>query len=80
MISLDVKLYASLRNCAPKHDWSQPMKVQLEDGATCGDLLAHFKVPYPRSVFAVVNGTRQKSDWELKDGDSVGLFPPVGGG
>lgn len=80
MINVNVKLYASLRNRAPKHDWSQPMAVQLEDGATCGDLMAHLNVAFPRSVFAIVNGTRQKHDWALQDGDTVGLFPPVGGG
>lgn len=80
MVTVNVKLYASLRNQAPPHDWSQPLPVELEDGATCGDVLAHFDVRFPRSVFAVVNGVRRKQDWVLHDGDELALYPPVGGG
>ena len=79
-MDLNVKLYASLRNCAAKHDWSEPMPVALADAATCGDLVAHFHIPFPRSVLVVVNGVRRKMDWTLSNGDTVGLFPPVGGG
>ena len=82
MIHVDAKLFASLRNRAPEHDdWTQPIRVPLDDGsATVGDLLAHFDVKFPQAIVAVVNGTRRKTDWQLEDGDEVGLFPPVGGG
>ena len=80
MIDIDVKLFASLRNKHPKHDWSHPMRVQLADSATCGDLVAHFDFPFPRSIFAVVNGARRKMEWPLNHGDEVGLVPPAGGG
>ncbi len=81
MITVHTKLFASLRNKVSGHqDWSQPLQVELEDGATVGDLLAHFDIAFPQAIVAVVGGTRRKIDWVLQDGDVVGLFPPVGGG
>jgi molybdopterin converting factor small subunit len=39
-------------------------------------------LPIPRELARVVfvNGIRQEPDWVLREGDEVGIFPPIAGG
>jgi molybdopterin converting factor small subunit len=37
-------------------------------------------IPEDAVTISLVNGLRQPLDYMLKDGDRVGLFPPLGGG
>jgi len=38
------------------------------------------QIPTEETRIMFVNGIIQESDYRLKDGDEVGLFPPIGGG
>jgi len=72
-----VRLYASLRKYAVEQ---APFEVQLPDGATLADLFQTLQLPPEEVKLAFVNGLVQPEDWQLFDGDEVGIFPPVGGG
>jgi MoaD family protein len=58
----------------------------LPAGATLGDLLERIFARFPKlsamkkSMLLAVGVDYQKSDYLLKDGDEVSLFPPVQGG
>lgn len=57
--------------------------VELPEGATVSDLLALLRVTgRPGSVrpFVTINGTYQRDDVALHDGDQIELVPPMSGG
>ena len=76
-----VKLYALLRKHHPGPNRSVPMEVELPAGATVADLSPALNLPpdMVRSAF-INNEAAAPLATVLKDGDQVGLFPPVVGG
>ena len=76
-----VKLYALLRKHHPGPNRSVPMEVELPAGATVADLTPALNLPpdLVRSAF-INNEAAAPLATVLKDGDQVGLFPPVVGG
>ena len=79
-MQVDVRLYSTLRQYAGSLKIGEPMKVELPDGATISTLLAKIGVPEQDTKQAFVNGRSQEMDFQLNDGDQVGVFPPVAGG
>lgn len=80
MITIQVKLYATLRRHYPDLDVGEAMQVELSEDATVGDLVQELELPEEQIKVVFVNGTVRKEDHRLSDGDEVGIFPPVGGG
>jgi len=80
MITVEVRLYATLRKYAPGLKIGEALRLSLEAGARLSDLLAHLGVPEEELKTAFVNNRRQEGDYLLQDGDRVALFPPVAGG
>lgn len=79
-MQVQVRLYASLRTYLPKAGHGEPTSVELQDGATIGDLLHTLGIPgrYPKLCF--VNAVAEGMEYVLHDGDEVGFVPPVAGG
>lgn len=79
-VKVHVKLYALLRKHHPGPDRSVPFELMLAEGATVADLVPvlGFDAKFVRSAF--VNNEARSLDWPLRDGDQIGLFPPVVGG
>lgn len=71
-----VDLFADLRNFAEEPSF----EVALESGATVKELLLRLGIPEDLPMLVVVNEMMSSLDAILKDGDNVGLFPPMGGG
>ncbi len=80
MITVQVKLFATLRRQFPDLDIGEAMAVEVPEGTTVGELLQELELPAEQVKVVFVNNTIRKEDYELKDGDEVGVFPPVGGG
>ena len=50
-------------------------------GITCaGDIIAKLDIPPEDVSILLINDFHQKPESQVKDGDVVALFPPVGGG
>jgi len=79
-MQVTVKLYATLRRFARDGQAGTPLKVDLPEEATLLDLINHMKIPPEETRITFVNGIIQESDCKLKDGDEIGMFPPIGGG
>jgi molybdopterin synthase sulfur carrier subunit len=79
-VKIHVKLYALLRKHHPGPNRSVPFELTLGEGATVADLVPVLGLDpkFVRSAF--VNEEARSLDWPLRDGDQVGLFPPVVGG
>ncbi len=80
MITVKVKLYATLRRHFPDLGVGEAMTVELAQDATVEDLIDELELPEEQVKVIFVNGTVRKVDHPLSDGDEVGVFPPVGGG
>ena len=77
---IEVHLFASLRRYLPEQAEGSSFSMQLDQGATVGQVLEKLNIPgeMPRIIF--INGIIVKSEAILKDGDRAGIFPPLAGG
>jgi molybdopterin converting factor small subunit len=75
-----VKLYATLRHYGPEARAGMPFEIELPAETTVEELIKQLNIPIKETRITFVNGIIQEPDWKLKDGDEVGLFPPIGGG
>jgi molybdopterin synthase sulfur carrier subunit len=80
MITVHVKLFATLREYRPGLGIGEAFPVELPEGATVGDLVRHLGLPEKEIKIVFVNALVRELDHVLADGDELGMFPPVGGG
>jgi len=79
-VTVFVKLYATLTKYAGVIIMEEPMQVDVPEGSTLSDLYTRLRIPDDEVKTAFVNSAMQPPEYELRDGDHVGIFPPVGGG
>ena len=72
---IEVRLFATLREGRGK-----VQMLSTADFATAGDIIRHLDIPVEEVAILLINGFHRKPENEVKDGDIVALFPPVGGG
>ena len=80
MVTVEVRLYASLRKYHPNLGIGEAILVPLDDEAKLGNLLDELNIPEDEIDIAMVNGNREEEDYILRDKDRIGLFPLIGGG
>ena len=80
MITVHVKLFATLRRQFPDLGIGEAMPLTLPDDATVAQLVQRLDLPNEQVKVIFVNGTIRGRDCALNDGDEIGIFPPVGGG
>jgi molybdopterin synthase sulfur carrier subunit len=80
MITVQVKLFATLRQNYPHLGIGEPMAVELPEGATVRQLLMHLQIPDEQVKIVFVNHVIRDRGHPLAQDDAVGVFPPVGGG
>ncbi len=78
---IEVRLYASLARYMPAQGATGfPEMLEVAEGLTIQELLRQLQVP-PEAVKVVfLNGLHASGDQVLKQGDRLGIFPPVAGG
>ncbi len=75
-----VKLFATLRPYHPGPNRSEPLTVDMPEGATAADLVPALNLPEKLVRHAFINNQQKTLDTRLVEGDKVNLFPPVVGG
>ena len=55
-------------------------KTEIREGTTVSQLLENLNVPPNRIKLIFLNGIHANGDEVLKNGDRLGVFPPVAGG
>lgn len=80
MITVEVRLYATLQKYHPSSGIGEPLGITLEDNARLGNLFSELKIPKEEIKIALVNGKWEEESYLLEDGDRIGLFSPIGGG
>jgi molybdopterin synthase sulfur carrier subunit len=80
-LKVELKLCASLGKYAPKTPGSQgTVVIDLPEGKTIGEMLKGVKVPLESVKLVFLNGVHSDMNQPLREGDRVGVFPPVAGG
>ena len=80
-MKIELNLYASLRAYAPNASQGEAKApTEVGEGITIRELLAQLRIPGEAVKIVFLNGVRASGDETLKEGDRVGVFPPVAGG
>jgi len=79
-MKVTVKLYATLARYGQGERAGAPFTMDLSENATLQKLVEILKIPPEETRIMFVNGIIQEFVYILKDGDEVGIFPPIGGG
>ncbi len=80
MITVEVRLYATLRKYQPGLGIGEPLLITLNDKAKLGDLLDELTIPREEIKVVLVNGKWEEANYLLEDGDRAGIFSLIGGG
>jgi molybdopterin converting factor small subunit len=73
---ITLKLFATFAKHAP----GGTSQYAVEPETTVETLLEELRIPVNQVKLIFINGRNSTLDTILKDGDRVGIFPPVGGG
>ena len=74
-MKITVKLFAVFRN-----DRFKVEDREYPNNTTVGDVLASLDIENPELGVALINGRHVTVEQELSDGQTLSLFPKVGGG
>lgn len=74
-MQVNVKLFATLRDGRFKQD-----TTELDKNSRVLDVLTKYELPLEEVAICLVNGRDADNEYVLQNGDTVSLFPPVGGG
>jgi molybdopterin converting factor small subunit len=75
-VTIVVKCFASLARYQPENAEAFP----ITEGETVREVLGRLGIPEGEASLIFVNNVHRKRGQVLKDGDTVGFFPPIGGG
>ena len=70
-----VKLFASFRNGREK-----TYEFDLDQFSTGKEILDHLNIDSEEVAIYLINGKKSTLDHQIEEGDTVSIFPPVGGG
>jgi molybdopterin converting factor small subunit len=79
-MKVQLSLYASLSRYLPEGTNGKSCSMEIEGGATVKEILNQLQVPMNTVKIIFLNGVHATGDAVLKDGDRLGVFPPVAGG
>ena len=79
-MKIEIRLFASLARFMPDKSIKKPYTMEIQEGTTIRDVFKSIGVPEDAVKLIFLNGLHATGDRVLKDGDKVGVFPPLGGG
>lgn len=74
-MKINVRLFATLREGRGKE-----VILDLEEGAAAQKVIDLLEIPEKEVSIFLVNGRNGERDQVLEEGDTVSIFPPIGGG
>jgi sulfur-carrier protein len=80
LMKVELHLYASLSKYLPPDAVFKTCLVKIETDTTIKDIIEQMNIDEQSVKLLFLNGVHASVDSVLKDGDRVGIFPPVGGG
>ena len=78
MITIEVRLYATLQKYHPSLGIGEPLTITLNDKTKLGNLFNELKIPKEEIKAVFMNGKWEEESYLLEDGDRIGIFSPIG--
>jgi len=75
-----VKLFGTYSQRFPGYQHSQGIEVDIPDGATVKDLLAHLKISESQGAVVIMEGRILKADDKVRCGVPVNVLQAIHGG
>jgi molybdopterin converting factor small subunit len=75
-----LNLYATLEKYLPEQRGRQRCEIELPEGSTLKSLIEGLLIPPGEAKIIFINGRHAGGDERLREGDQIGIFPPLGGG
>ena len=79
-MKIRVLLFGTLRKSFSDHDPIHGMEVEIPEGATVGDLIAHIGLPAKKFGMVSMDGRLVKAGNLLKENAVMRVFQPIFGG
>ena len=79
-MKIRVILFGTLRKSFTDHDPVHGMEVEIPEGSTVGDLIAHIDLPAKKFGLVSVDGQLVKAGNLLQENAVVRVFQPIFGG
>ena len=79
-MSIEIRLFASMARYASHPLISTDGRMELPSPVPVGHIADALNIPRQEIKLIFLNGIHAQMDTEVKDGDRLGLFPPIGGG
>ena len=79
-MKIRVILFGTLRKSFSDHDSLLGMEVEIPEGSTVGDLIAHIDLPAKKFGLVSVDGHLAKAGNRLQENAVVRVFQPIFGG
>ena len=73
-----VKLFGELRDAKPAPEGTHVVDVPVS--CSVREVLDYMRIDPAKPKIILANGAHVELDHELRDGDVLSIFPPVGGG
>lgn len=80
MARVIVKLYGTLRKKFADYDSAKGFDVEIQDGASIAELVAHLGIPESKIGFVSADGCIVKAGNAVEDGAVIKIFQPIFGG
>ncbi len=78
-MKVTVSLFATLRRLADDRERGR-LTIDVEPGTRVSNLMERLQVPNDIPVIILVNDVQVQQDYEIREEDSVCIFPPIAGG
>ncbi len=79
-MKVELNLFSSIARYMPDKAQGNSWIAEVSEGTRVRELLEQLKIPTDTVKLVFLNGVHANGDEILKDGDKVGVFPPIGGG
>ena len=84
-MQIELKMFMRFRNYLPEGSSDGKARISIPEGTTFKRLLHIIDMPVEEDKIIVINGISHKqghtiNDLQLKEDDTVAIFPPIAGG
>lgn len=77
---VSVRLFATLQRYLPPPKPGEATEYDIPEGTTVAALIDRIGVPADQVKIVMINGIHARQEQVLREGDRVGIFPPIAGG
>lgn len=79
-MKIEIHLFASLAAYLPAGSVDKSFLMEVNDNASIKEVILKTAIPRDSIKLIFLNGKHASDNEMVKDGDRVGIFPPIGGG